>query len=160
MKKFILPLVFSVLVLVFAISCDMEGTTILSNVPGWLRGQTISIENLESSAADGQRYLTKVSFSTDGRNMTLTYATKGSSGTKDYGFIAVCNELPNCSYGGSGSPEGPDMWDLTAVYPGWYGSTVYSMLTFELHPDTGNISARCSSYGNEYSFLLLPVTEK
>ena len=53
MKKLILTLVFSVLLLVFAISCDMDGTTILSNVPGWLRGQTINISGFEAEAVEG-----------------------------------------------------------------------------------------------------------
>ena len=157
MKKFILLLVFSVLVLVFAIACDMEGTTILSNVPGWLRGQTINISGFEAEAVEGQRYLTKVTFSSNGENMTFTYTIKGSGKTVDYGFVAACRELPNCDYGGSGSPSGANSWNISAVYPGDRVSTVYSMLTFSRDPDTGSITAACNNSGKEYSFELLPL---
>lgn len=158
MKKLILTLVFSVLLLVFAISCDMDGTTILSNVPGWLRGQTINISGFEEEeAVEGQRYLTKVTFSSNGENMTFTYTIKGSGKTVDYGFVAACRELPNCDYGGSGSPSGANSWNISAVYPGDRGSTFYSTLIFSRDPNTGLITAECNNRGKEYSFELLPV---
>ena len=158
MKRFISAIALITAILILGVSCDLEGTTLLSDVPGWLRGQTIDINGFETEAVDGQRYLTRVRFSANGENMTFTYTVKGTGNTVTYGFVDACRELPNCDYGGSGSPSGSNSWNILAVYPGDRGSTIYSTLTFSRDPDTGLISARCSQ-SHEYSFALLPVKE-